>query len=48
MNAVARSAVGDVGVAGLGLETVVRIYERRQTAGLDAVFLVENRRFVAR
>ena len=48
VNAVARGAVGDVGVAGLGLETVVGVDEGRQTAGLDAVLLVEHRRLVAR
>ncbi len=48
MDAVAGGAVGDVGVAGLRLEPVVGIDERRQTPGLNVVLFVEHRRLVAR
>ena len=48
MDAVARSAVGDVGVAGLRFETVIGIDKRRQSARPDPVLLVEHRRLVAR
>jgi len=42
MDAVARGTVGDVGVAGLRLEAVVGIDERRQAICGDAVLLVEH------
>ncbi len=47
MHAVARSAVGDVLVARLALEAVVRVDERGETLGGEPVLLVEDGRLVA-
>ncbi len=47
VHAVARGAVGDVLVAGLALEAVVRVDERGETLGGEPVLLVEDGRLVA-